>query len=104
MNNENTMNQTDNTEKEKNQSKSIILIVIGVLVLAFIVGLLIYLNSPSQRVAKQMKLGDKYLQELDYEQAIAAFGLALDIDPTNEDAKGKLASAYIGWSKTLAAA
>lgn len=45
---------------------------------------------------EQMRLGDRYLDELDYERAVAAFEEAIEIDPKNVDAYMGLAQAYAG--------
>ena len=52
--------------------------------------------SPKQRLRKQLELGDKYLSELDYEQAIVAYRTVIEIDPKNVEAYLGLAEAYVG--------
>ena len=53
-------------------------------------------GSADKRLAEQLDLANRYLEELDYEQAVAAFEAAIEIDPKNEDAYLGLAEAYIG--------
>lgn len=45
---------------------------------------------------QQLSLGNKYLDDLDYEEAIAAFEAAIEIEPKMEKAYIGLAEAYIG--------
>ena len=56
-----------------------ILILIAGCVLAVAVGLGIY-NSPENRLNRQLELGQKYLEEGNYEQAVVAFNQAIEID------------------------
>lgn len=51
-------------------------------------------NSIEKEVTEQLSLGQKYLDELDYEQAIAAYEAVLEIDPKNEEAIVKLIESY----------
>lgn len=81
-----------------NSSKKKILIfvvAIEVIVIAASAAFFIYMNSDTAKVARQLKLAQKYLLEEDYEQAIAAFELAIEIDPKNEEAYIGLAEAYM---------
>ena len=43
-----------------------------------------------------MELAERYLSELDYDKAIAAYNMALDIDPKSVEAYLGLADAYVG--------
>ena len=43
-------------------------------------------TSASRKSARQVDLGNKYLSELDYEQAVLSFKEAIKIDPKNEEA------------------
>lgn len=49
---------------------------------------------------KQMSLGQKYLEELDYEQAVASFIAVIEIDDRNVEAYLGLAEAYMGLGQT----
>lgn len=76
-----------------------ILIAIAIVILALIVTcvvLFVKSNSPEKRLQTQLDLGSRYLEELDYEQAIAAYEMALEIDPMNVEAYSGLAEAYLG--------
>ena len=50
----------------------------------------------SSSIKKQLELGQKYLNEEDWEQALVAFDGAIRIDPKNENAYIGKAEAYIG--------
>lgn len=52
-------------------------------------------KSTEQQVAEQLELGQRYLEEMDYEQAIIAFTKTIGIDEKNIDALVGRASAYI---------
>ena len=72
-----------NTKKCKGKIKFILL---GILIIV-IVGIgssVLYVNSNTYKIKNEIKLGDKYLNELDYEQAIAAYQRALAIDSEDE--------------------
>lgn len=48
----------------------------------------------SNEVKSSIEMGDRYLSELDYEQAIVAYQMALDIDAKNTEANLGLAKVY----------
>lgn len=52
--------------------------------------------SLSYKVARQLDLGNRYLENLEYEEALIAFQKVIDIDPKNADAFLGLADSYIG--------
>lgn len=52
-------------------------------------------KSGAQELAEALELGEKYLSELNYEQAIASWQLAIEIDPKCLDAYLGLAESYI---------
>ncbi|MCR5674989.1 MAG: tetratricopeptide repeat protein [Lachnospiraceae bacterium] len=72
------------------------------LIIAIIAGVTIYSRSPAQQAKKQISLGERFLTELNYEQAVAAFSEALKIDPKNADAGEALVQAYLSWADALA--
>lgn len=53
-------------------------------------------KSIEQQVAEQLELGQKYLTELNYEEAIVAFRKVIDLEPKYMDAYLGLADAYVG--------
>ncbi len=74
----------------------IIILAIAIIILIAFIGFLFFMNSSGQRVKRQLSLGEKYLEEMNYEDAIIAYNLVLEIDPKAEDAYLGLADAYIG--------
>ena len=76
------------------------LIIIGIIALALLCAAIliavIWKNSPEQRSAKQLELGNRYLEEMDYEQAKIAFEEVIAIDPSNAEAYLGAARAYAG--------
>lgn len=77
------------------------IIVIAILV-ATVIGFHIY-NMPENRLARVLDLGQKYLLEEDYEQAIVDFNKALEIDSKDVDAYLGIADAYVGMGNVEAA-
>ena len=65
-----------------------------VIVIAAITTVAIY-NTPMNRYNRQLSLGNRYVDELDYERAIAAYRAAIEIDPNNPEAYKALADLYI---------
>ena len=74
--------------------------------LALVVGLCACGESRQQRWQAQYDLGMKYLSELNYEQAVAAFTEAISIDAKRPEAYIGRGDAYvgIGTAESLAAA
>ena len=86
-----------NEEKGKKYKSGVIIAFAAVLVvlLAVFIGISIY-NKPENRLSRALDLGQKYLLEEDYEQAIVAFNKVIEIEPMNADAYVGKAEAYIG--------
>ena len=86
-----------NEQIKKDNSKGIWIAIIAVLmvVLAVVIGIAIFTNSPAQKYRRQIKLAEKYLDELDYDKAIASYKAAIEIDPKNPEAYEGLADVYI---------
>ena len=68
---------------------------IAVVLIALVAGIGIY-NSPTNRLSRQLDLGNRYLEEQNYEQAIVEFDKAIAIDPMSVEAYLGKAEAYIG--------
>ncbi len=79
--------------------KNIIIIVIAaVLALGIggtVIGVNVY-NSPGSRVSRYLGAAERYLSEMNYEQAVIEFKNILKIEPMNVDAYMGLVDAYIG--------
>lgn len=69
---------------------------VEVVVIAALIMFLLYINSTPVKINHQQELAQHYLLEEDYEQAIAAFEIIIDIDPKNVEA-------YLGMAKAYAA-
>lgn len=67
----------------------------GVILIAVIAGIAIY-NTPANRLSRQMDLGNRYLEEGNYEHAVIAFDEAISIDPMSAEAYIGKAGAYLG--------
>lgn len=87
------MNRQTIQTKEK---ISIILLSIAILVAIAVIGIIAIYNSKDARLKRQLSLGDKYLDGLEYEDALLEYQIALAIDPKAVDAYVGAATAYIG--------
>lgn len=74
-------------------------LIIGFISIGMAIAWLVILLSgfwKSQEVRKQIDTGDRYLQEMDYDQAIVAYSAAIEIDEKNVDTRLSLAKAQKG--------
>ena len=80
-----TQKQTDNKKDRKGKGKFLL---VGMAAAILLAGGSVYAYSqtPEQRVNSSISLGNKYLNEMDYEQAAVAFDQALEIEPRNREA------------------
>lgn len=78
-------------------NKKLLFSVAALLAIALVAVLIAFVPkaATAKRLEEQLSLGDKYLSELKYEQAVAAYLAAIEIDPKNVDAYLGLADAYI---------
>ena len=84
----------------KKNNKLIISVVISLVVLAITLAIIFIFASiisvgKDSRLQEQLDLGQRYIEELDYEQAIIAYEAAIEIDPMSADAYLGLAVAYM---------
>ncbi len=77
------------------KKKALPFIAAAVALIALIVGIAIY-NTPANRVQRQLDLGNKYLEEENYEQAALAFEEAIAIDERCIEAYIGGLEAYLG--------
>lgn len=73
-----------------------IIAVIAVVLIGIVVALILILSQQAvnAEAREQISLGEKYMKDEDFDEAIVAFRKAIDIDPNNPDAYLKLADAY----------
>ncbi len=83
-------------KKIKKRKKTIALIcVVLALAVALIAGTLIIQATPANRLKRQLRLAEKYLTEMNYEQALIAYNEAIKIDPKCEQAYLGMADIYV---------
>ena len=83
-----------------NRNKTIVTAIIIAALIATAIGITIAVQSARAEkplsAAEMLSLGEKYLLELDYEQAIVHFTSLIEIEPKNVRAYTGLAEAYLG--------
>ena len=82
-------------EKKKSKLPIVISIAVACLVLMVAAGGFFIVNSKGRRLQRQLDLGNRYLSEMDYEQAISAFNAAIAIDPRSPEAYYGLSNSYV---------
>jgi len=77
--------------------KKLIIIISIIITLAILVGVGVFALSGNKttKIADKLDLGEKYLEELEYEKALAYFMEVLEIDPKNVDAYLGIADVYV---------
>ncbi len=83
--------------RDKSGKKTMLFAAIGavlVLLAAIIIAVNIFGDSGG-KLQEQLDLGAKYLEEMDYEQALVAFNAVLSIEPKNVDAYLGIVEVYI---------
>lgn len=87
--------------RDKSRRKGLLFAVIGaaLILLAAIIICVIVFGDSGKKLQEQLDLGTKYLEEMDYEQAQAAFQAALEIEPKNADAYLGIVEVYIRTNK-----
>ena len=78
----------------------VVLLLVGGGVVSF---MFISKASHDRKVKDQLALAEQYLDELQYEEAIAAYMAVLDLEPASEDAADGLTDTYIKWAESCAA-
>ncbi|MCR5598591.1 MAG: tetratricopeptide repeat protein, partial [Lachnospiraceae bacterium] len=88
---------------KKSSPLPIILAAVAVVVVAAIIGSVVLVQSfsPEKKSERQCISAAKFLGDLDFEQAVAAYKTAIEIDPNNEAAVQGLYDAYMAWAKSL---
>ena len=97
LNDTQKMQQVVTAEKGSIKKKLTILIgIAGVLIIsiAIVFSVTAFGGGNAKKLTEQLDLGNKYLDEMDYERAIVAFNAVLEIDPKNAEAYLGLIRAY----------
>lgn len=81
----------------KNGKKVLIFIISILVILLVVVNIILYMymNGSAKKVKEQLDLGQQYLLSMEYEEAIAAFEIAIELEPKNTEAYLGMAEAYI---------
>ena len=85
---------SDKKVKKRKKTIAVICIVLA-LAVALIAGTLIIQATPANRLKRQLRLAEKYLTEMNYEQALIAYNEAIKIDPKCEQAYLGMADIYV---------
>lgn len=80
----------------KKLSFKILPVLVPLLLLIIVLTVYTVLNFRSVSAAGSLSVGQQYLNSLNYGGAVAAFTRAIEIDPTNREARVGLAQAYMG--------
>lgn len=87
-----------------NKKVKIAVLVAGIIVVLIVLAAFIFIsNSTERKTQAQLDLGNKYLNEMNYEEAKAAYEDILKIDPNNKDAVDGINKIYIDLSSEVAA-
>lgn len=91
------MDNIESIDSMNNTKKKTILIAIIAAVLLLTACLITYLTltSTSRKLTRQLEIANEYMENGDYEKAIAAFTEAIEIDPTSTEAYLGAAEAYV---------
>ena len=83
-------------KKKKWGKRLAIIAVIAVVMIGMVLALVLILShqAVSTEAREQLSLGEKYMRDEDFDEAIVAFHKAIDIDPNNTEAYLKLSDAY----------
>lgn len=87
----------------KKKSVKIVLLLIVLLVIMGIVGMNVQSAQRRNEYNSHIEAAEKYLTELDYEQAIAEYTLALEIEPNAEEVLNALEKTYLDFAQSFAA-
>lgn len=88
---------------KKSNKKLVIGIILALLCIAAVTAFFLLRETPEERIDRYLDLGAKYIEEEDYESAIAAYDSALEIDPNLEEAIEGEINTYLAWSDVLVA-
>ncbi len=92
--NNNTAQQQMPIRKKKSATIWIFGGIILFVIIGFVIGGISVYGNTEHKYARQIKLAERYLDELDYEKAIVAYKAAIEIDPKGAEAYLGLAEVY----------
>lgn len=72
-------------EKKKSNKGLIFVVATLVVVVVAVICVVVMAGSPSAKMKQALNLGERYLEEMDYESAMAQFAVAISIDPNNAE-------------------
>ncbi len=89
--------------KSRSNTTVIILLVLDILLAAgLLAGALFFRHSSTYQIKKQMNLGVRFLDDLNYEEAILHFQKAIDIDPKEVQPHVNLINTYNRYAESMA--
>lgn len=88
-------------KRKVGKGKRIIFFIGAAVILLLVAGVWLAVSGgvTAKKVERQLLLGEKYLTKLKYEQAVAAYEKAIEIDPKNVEAYLGLAEVYEEWGE-----
>lgn len=95
--------QSNIMEGLMSNKKKILFFVMSILIIILVVINIFmyrYLHNPVRQAKEQLDLGQQFLLEMEYEEAVAAFEIVIEIEPRNVDAYMGMAEAYIAMGET----
>ncbi len=81
--------------ESKNKKILAVIAIILALITVLGAGTIIAQSTPANRLKRQLRMADKYLSEMNYEQALLAYNEAIKIDPKCEQAYLAIADIYL---------
>ena len=84
---------TDIVKKKNKWLMPVIVAGVAAVVLAILIATFFSVTAPKRALKKQLDIADKYLADLDYENAILAYEKAIEMDP--KDARGYFGAANV---------
>lgn len=84
----------------KKKSVKIAIVSICFVVVAMIAGIVVQGNQEQQEIVSHLELAQKYLSDLDYEQAIVEYTAILEIEPNNETVINILEQTWLNYAQS----
>lgn len=81
----------------------IIITTFAILIFTCLITIFIIPREKQNKFESYMNIGDKYLDELNYQDAIMSYTNALNIMPSSNDAIESITSSYLSWADDLIA-